>query len=151
MFFIPELWGIIKSFLIRPPSENSLPPYNWIFIKNFMLQGYWIKKYDMVMREIPRWGDFYLTETCEERKNPFYVITTETHPIQFKKEFQRVYYPGKKYVKYDSIENFSRTTNTAVIYSIYNRTNDKYQPSFMNRQHLLPVLQNNWTFNNKIS
>ena len=27
MFFIPELWEIIKSFLIRPPSEKSLPPY----------------------------------------------------------------------------------------------------------------------------
>jgi hypothetical protein len=135
MFFIPELWEIIKSFLIRPPSEKSLPPYNWIFIKNFMLQGYWMKKYDMVVKEIPRWEEFYLTQTCEESKNPFYVISTATYPIQFKKEFQRSHRPSQSNIKYDSfkIEDFSRTTNTIVVYSIYNRH----------------VLNDNWTINNK--
>ena len=31
------------------------PPYVWISIKNFLFQGYWIRKYKQVVRRLPRY------------------------------------------------------------------------------------------------
>ena len=95
MYIILELWEIIKTFLIVKPKKKSFPPYVWIHIKNFQLQGYWMKKYNEVMNEMPIYKTFVyprgvlgheLVDTTYGGR-PFIVYTSATKTPQFAKTF----------------------------------------------------------------
>lgn len=87
MFFIPELWDIIKIFLIRKTSPKFFPPYVWIHIKNFQLQEYWIKKYNKVIEEMPKYKTFVYPRGATYEGQPFIVYTSATKTPQFEKTF----------------------------------------------------------------
>ena len=87
MYIIPELWEIIKDFLIVKPKEKSFPPYVWIFIKNYMLQEYWMRQYNSVLKELPKYTTFLYPEESVKAGEPFCVYTTATVFPQFVKTF----------------------------------------------------------------
>ncbi len=57
-----------------------IPPYVWIHIKNFMLQGYWRKKYTETIQTLP---------LPKKDVWPHAVVTSATKPVIFRKEFER--------------------------------------------------------------
>ena len=63
MYIIPELWEIIKDFLIVKPSEKSFPPYVWIHIKDYMLQEYWMRQFNSALKELPKYKTFLYPNT----------------------------------------------------------------------------------------
>ena len=95
------------------PLGFFFPPYVWIFIKNYLFQEYWNKKYNNVIKDLPQWGGFYLTNTNKDRNRPFYVLTSAAKKIRLKKEFQRCVFPKKKSLKLP--------TRTMIVYSIYKK------------------------------
>ena len=90
MYIIPELWKIIKDFLIVKPKEKSFPPYVWIHIKDYMLQEYWMKRYNLVLNELPRYKTLVYPEDASSSfaGKEFIVYTTATVSPQFTKTFQ---------------------------------------------------------------
>jgi len=87
MYIIPELWEIIKDFLIMKPKEKSFPPYVWIHIKDYMLQEHWVKKYNEVMKEMPIYKTFVYPRGTTYDGRPFTVYTSATKTPQFAKTF----------------------------------------------------------------
>ena len=87
MYIIPELWEIIKDFLIVKPSEKSFPPYVWIHIKDYMLQEYWMRQFNSALKELPKYKTFLYPNESVKSGEPFCVYTTATVFPQFVKTF----------------------------------------------------------------
>ena len=87
MYIIPELWEIIKDFLIVKPKEKSFPPYVWIHIKDYMLQEYWMRQFNSVLKELPKYETFLYPNESVKSGEPFCVYTTATVFPQFVKTF----------------------------------------------------------------
>jgi len=109
-FIIPELWLIIKDFLIRKPKEKSFPPYVWIHIKDYMLQEYWMHKYSKVLDKLPKYKTFLYNEKAAHsfRGRPLIIYTSATRYPQFIKEFETIAfgieeYPIVTYTIYSSL------------------------------------------------
>ena len=62
------------------------PPYVWISIKNFLFQGYWIKKYKQVIRRLPR----YQNRATLHPYEPAYYYPLQ-RLVQYYKNYQLVY------------------------------------------------------------
>ena len=99
VFIIPELWSIIKNFLIRKPKEKSFPPYVWIHIKDYMLQEYWMRKYSKVLDKLPKSRKFVYDEraTLSFRGLPLIVYTSAAQSPQFAKEFETITFGKEDY------------------------------------------------------
>ena len=87
MYIIPELWEIIKDFLIVKPKEKSFPPYVWIHIKNYMLQEYWMRQFNSVLTELPKYNTFRYSEESLKSGYPFRVYSSATIKPRFIKTF----------------------------------------------------------------
>ena len=87
MYIIPELWEIIKDFLIVKPKEKSFPPYVWIHIKDYMLQEYWMRQFNSVLKNLPRYNTFRYTKESIKSGYPFCVYSTATIKPRFVKTF----------------------------------------------------------------
>jgi len=69
------------------PREKSFPPYVWIHIKDFLLQEYWIKKYNEVMKEMPKYKTYIYPQNSTKSGKPLIIYTSATIKPQFIKTF----------------------------------------------------------------
>lgn len=87
MYIIPELWEIIKDFLIKKPKEKSFPPYVWIHIKDYMLQEYWMRQFNSVLTELPKCQTYRYTDAWIKSGYPFCMYSSATIKPRFVKTF----------------------------------------------------------------
>ena len=87
MYIIPGLSERRKKVLIVKPKEKSFPRYVWIHIKDYMLQEYWMRQFNSVLKELPKYKTFLYPNESVKAGEPFCVYTTTTVFPQFIKTF----------------------------------------------------------------
>ena len=103
------------------------PPYVWISIKNFLFQGYWIKKYNQVVRRLPRYQNhatrkegsyYYPAQRLMHYYNNYQLVYPKTDIVREYKRFR----------PFKNIRSYSLFQGLLEVYSVYDDRCPVYNP-----------------------